>query len=176
MVGLYSIHDDVEWHARNSEKCMWLLKNHYCATFRFDMTMRCIFKIIWRRAWDVCGMLLILYLSLTIPMDMSFSSGATYNEYDFFSFAFFIDLFFIFDILLNFNTSAQTSCEVRMQGKAGNISPLTDRIGYEAFVLCAWTAIEEFEGFLRFPNANSFLLKLGRTSNICYPTCSVFFV
>jgi CRP-like cAMP-binding protein len=57
-----------------------------------------------RMAWDVCGMLLILYLSLTIPMDMSFSSGATYNEYDFFSFAFFIDLFFIFDILLNFNT------------------------------------------------------------------------
>jgi hypothetical protein len=56
-----------------------------------------------RMSWDVCGLLLILYLSLTIPAEMSFRETKK-KEYDFFSFAFFIDLFFIMDIVLNFNT------------------------------------------------------------------------
>jgi hypothetical protein len=60
--------------------------------------------------WDIAGMTLILYISITIPFELAFAETyramtGVQGEYSFFSFAAFIDYFFMIDIFLNFSTA-----------------------------------------------------------------------
>lgn len=58
-----------------------------------------------RLFWDSIGMALILWLALHIPYVAAFSRDDGEDQYDFTSFGFVIDLFFVCDIFLNFCTA-----------------------------------------------------------------------